>query len=122
MSAVRVIVNITAPSVEDADKSFAARVERGKNVETTESGCLQYEIFRSGQDPAKLVLLEHWESRAVYDQHWTSQIAREGLPQRKPGASPSRVEIYGHETFEVVDGVWVPTRIDARSATIRWPG
>lgn len=122
MPAVRVIVNITAPGPAEADASFAARIERCRHVEATEPGCLQYEIFRSGLDPAKLVLLEHWESRELYDEHWTSQIAREGLPQRKPGASPSRVEMYPHETYEVVEGVWVPTRVEARSATIRWAG
>lgn len=122
MSGVRVIVNITAPSPQDAEASFAARVERNRRVEASEPGCLQYEVFRSGQDPAKLVLLEHWESYALYDQHWTSQVAREGLPQRKPGASPSRVEMYAHENFEVVDGIWMPVRADARSSTIRWTG
>ncbi len=119
MSGVRVIVNITMESPAAVDAALEGRVERCKRVEATEEGCLQYEVFRSAVRPEKIVLLEHWSSYEIYDRHWTSQVEREGLPQRRPG-STSAAEFYRHEPFQVVDGIWVPAEPAQRSATIRW--
>lgn len=119
MSGVRVIVTITTENAEAVEAALPARVERCRRVEETEEGCLQYEMFRSAVRPERMVLLEHWSSLEIYDRHWTSQIAREGLPARRPGAT-STAEFYPYEKFEVVDGIWVPSDRAARSETIRW--
>lgn len=118
MSGVRVIVNITAPSAEEAERSLESRIERCRKVEATEEGCLQFEIFRSAVNPENLALLEHWASLPIYDQHWKNQLASGGRAPRGP--IPTLAEFYPHENYDVVDGIWVPTRTDARSETIRW--
>ena len=41
-------------------------------------GALQYEVFRSAEDPSKVVLMEHWANRELYDKHWNLQL--EGGP------------------------------------------
>lgn len=119
MSGVRVIVNITMESPAAVDAAIEGRIERCKRVEATEEGCLQYEIYRSALRPEKLALLEHWSSLEIYDRHWTSQVTREGLPARRPG-SKSAAEFYPHDTYEVVDGIWVPAEAGRRTETIRW--
>lgn len=119
MSGVRVIVNITMDSPATVDAAMEQRIERCKRVEATEEGCLQYEIYRSAVRPEKIVLLEHWSSYEIYDKHWTGQVAREGLPQPRPG-SRSVAEFYRHEPYQVVDGIWVPAEPSVRSDTIRW--
>jgi len=36
-----------------------------------EAGCLLYALHRSPDDPARIVLIERWESRAALDEHFT---------------------------------------------------
>jgi quinol monooxygenase YgiN len=118
MSGVRVIVNITAPSAEEAERSLEARIERCRHVEATEEGCLQFEIYRSAVNPEKLALLEHWSSLAIYDHHWKHQHGQGPPTPRNP--IPSRVEFYPHANYEVAGGIWVPSDPSERSETIRW--
>lgn len=49
----------------------------------SEEGCLQYDYFRSVQDPDKLLLVEQWESRQAQQVHM-SQPHMELLKQLKP--------------------------------------
>jgi quinol monooxygenase YgiN len=116
---VRLIVNVNLESAAAVDQALGKRIETCR-VRAQEEGCLQYEIFRSAVNPEKIVLLEHWASREMYDKHWTSQVAREGLPPARPGGGAA-VEIYPYQRFQIVDGIWVPVDGAMRSTTIRWP-
>jgi quinol monooxygenase YgiN len=119
MSGVRVIVNITMESPAAVDAALEARIARCKRAESAEEGCFQYEIYRSAMRPEKLALLEHWATYELYDRHWTGQVAREGLPARRPGSSSS-AEFYPHDRYEIVEGIWVPAEPERRTQTIRW--
>jgi quinol monooxygenase YgiN len=41
-----------------------------------EQGCEQYELFRSVDDPEKVVLLERWTSQALLDRHREAERTR----------------------------------------------
>jgi quinol monooxygenase YgiN len=40
-----------------------------------EPGCEQYELFRSLDDPNRVVMLERWTSRELLDQHMAAERA-----------------------------------------------
>jgi quinol monooxygenase YgiN len=123
MSAVRVIVSVTAPSVEAADEAIRQRVEACKKIEATEEGCLQYEVFRSVMRPECYTLMELWASKAVYDKHWSLVQEREGAKPASPpptGSARPTVEMYKQTIFQRVDGIWQAADADERMETIRW--
>jgi len=119
MSGVRVIVSIQMDSAKTVDVTMDQRIEQSKRVESTEEGCLQYEVYRSVTRPERIVLLEHWSTYELYDKHWTEQLARGGRPRPRPG-STSTVEFYRHELYQLVDGIWVPSEPRHRTQTIQW--
>lgn len=41
-----------------------------------EQGCEQYELFRSVDDPERVVLLERWASQALLDRHTEAERTR----------------------------------------------
>jgi quinol monooxygenase YgiN len=45
-----------------------------------EPGCQQFEVFQSGIDPDKLVLLELWQDQAALDVHAKVNATRPPLP------------------------------------------
>lgn len=68
-----IILNVTytvSPTVRDVfvhalrDDGVLGRVRQ-------ETGCLQYELFLSVEDPARLILVEQWDSKANMDAHIT---------------------------------------------------
>lgn len=126
MPGVRVVIQINRP--DGVDGMLQGMVERCQKVEAEESGCLQYEVFRSAMNPNKLVLLEHWSSSEIYDKHWA--LAQANRPAAPPPAAadapaaPARpssdAEFYQQTYYEVVDGVWAPRDPQERSQSIRW--
>ena len=118
MRAVRVIATGTYATRELADEAFRLRNEANR-AKQQEEGCLQYELFRSGDDPCKLVLIELWASKALYDRYWTTQCEREGLPSPER-LRQARIEFYEHAEYTVIDGVWQPVDESDRMTTIRW--
>jgi quinol monooxygenase YgiN len=40
-----------------------------RSIEKTQPGCLQFELFRSAQDPATITAIERWSSEAVHERH-----------------------------------------------------
>jgi len=77
--AVRLVVTFKAQKGKGADfaKAFAPVI---KDVVAKDKGCEQYELFRSQDDPDKLVLLERWTTAALLDAHTAAMRARGPSP------------------------------------------
>lgn len=121
--AVRVVVSVTAPSVEAADEAIRKRVDVCKRTQAEEEGCLQYEVYRSALRPECYVLMELWASKTCYDKHWHLQQEREKAnppPAPTPGGVRPTVEIYRQTLYQRVDGIWQAADPDERMDTIRW--
>lgn len=117
MAGVRVIVTINFPSAEVAEQAAAGMVEANKPVKER-PGAVQYEVFRSAEDPCKVVLLEHWADRPLYDKHWRMQLAAGGPDL---GDLVPQVEFYSHQNYGInEEGVWYPADEAAQSDMIRW--
>ena len=76
--AIRLIVTITAAPGKGSElaelyKSRCAEVMR-------ERGCEQFEVFQSGVNPEKLVLLERWTDQGALDAHSKLNSTRPPLP------------------------------------------
>ena len=119
MSGVRVIGTINFPSAEIAEAALGQMVEAFK-AKQQEEGAIQYELFRSVENPAKVVLLEHWENRELYDKHWITQTEREGVPELEQEGMSATLEFYDHANYVIVDGIWEPKDESRRIRTIRW--
>lgn len=113
---VRVIVTVQFPSAEIAEGASAQMVEAFRGVKD-EPGAVQYELFRSLEDPAKIVLLELWSSKELYDQHWQAQLARDGAPDMTPNVA---LEFYQHTNYQILDSTWQPVDAADRIQSIRW--
>jgi quinol monooxygenase YgiN len=68
MAGVRLILQFTAGSKEEADGAIAAMADRCRKAQQ-EEGCIQFEVFRSELQPEKYALLEHWSSPEALDEH-----------------------------------------------------
>lgn len=90
--AVRLIISITAAPGRGAELLEAYR-SRCQEV-MQEPGCEQFEIFQSGLDPDKLVLLEHWADQAALAVHSKANATRPPLP------AELRVGTAGREDYE----------------------
>lgn len=55
-----------------------------------EPGCEQFEVFQSGIDPDKLVLLERWSDQAAFDAHLEMNKTRPPFPEDVAGPFVSR--------------------------------
>jgi quinol monooxygenase YgiN len=120
MGAIRAVISFTAPSAEAAEAEMAARIERCKQTEAEEAGCLQFEVYRSAVHPEKFVLLEHWESEEAFDRHW--RLNRSGTKPPNP-STPGRTqtaEFYKRRVFAQVEGVWSAAEPADRTAGIRF--
>lgn len=83
--APRLIISITALPGKGAE---LLEVYRGRCTEIQkEPGCLQFEVFQSGLNPDKLVLLELWADQAALDVHSKLNATRAAIPDglRAPG-------------------------------------
>lgn len=90
MAGVRLILQFTAGSKEEADKLVGDMADRCRKVQS-EPGCVQFEVFRSELRPDTYALLEHWTSEEALDDHRKRGMA--GTP-----ASVKRVrEHYQHQ-------------------------
>jgi len=118
MAGVRVVVTINFPNGEVADQAAAGMVEANAPIRKRE-GAVQYEVLRSAENPGKVVLMEHWASRELYDKHWALQMAG-GPPDLDPSWEPS-IEFYDYQEYAIDDdGVWIAGDPADRSKMIRW--
>jgi quinol monooxygenase YgiN len=68
MAGVRLILQFTAGSKDEADKEVQAMADRCRKAQE-EPGCLQFEVFRSELRPDTYALLEHWSSEQALEDH-----------------------------------------------------
>lgn len=80
MAGVRIIVGFEAQSAVDADKLVEGMAGRCPKTQA-EPGCIQFEVFRSVLNPARYMLIEHWESQNSLDDHLTASPT----PPTRPG-------------------------------------
>ena len=76
--ALRLIVTMTAAPGKGSElaqlyKSRCADIMK-------EAGCEQFEIFQSGVNPDKLVILERWKDQASLDAHAKLNATRAAIP------------------------------------------
>jgi quinol monooxygenase YgiN len=90
--AVRLVVTFSALPGKGADfaQAFAPIVKETQQ----EPGCEQYELFRSLDDPDKLVLLERWTDAASLDTHLQVMRARGPSPTAPFRGGDARMERY----------------------------
>lgn len=91
MAGVRIIVDFEAESAADADRLAQGMAARCPKVQA-EPGCIQFEVFRSALNPARYVLIEHWENQKALDDH----LAASPTPPPAPGVKRS-VEHYEYK-------------------------
>ena len=118
MTAVRVVATLTFDTQEKADQAVAAMIVAHR-PKRQEEGCLQYELMRSIENPLKVVLHELWASKPLYDQHWLTQMAREGAPN-PDRLSVAKLEFYEYAEYVLLDDVWQPADPAQRLNTVRW--
>jgi quinol monooxygenase YgiN len=95
MSGVRLVIHFTADSAERAEQAIAGTIERCRQAQQ-EDGCLQFEVFRSALDPARYVLLEHWDSAEALAAHAARNAG--APPRRTPGVTRVREDYTYSET------------------------
>ena len=88
--AVRVVVQFTAENAAIADEQIKNLTERSTGVQQ-EKGCLQFEVFRSQNNPQKWSLIELWESQQILDDR---AKARGGGPPPLPAGVSRTIEHY----------------------------
>ena len=75
---VRLVIHLNANPGKGGELLEAFR-QRCADV-MKEPGCLQFEVFQSGLDPDRLVLLELWADQAALDVHAEVNKTRAPLP------------------------------------------
>jgi quinol monooxygenase YgiN len=88
--AVRLVVTFMAQP--DKGEAFADAFAPVIKEVQQEKGCEQYELFRSAENPEKLVLLERWTTAEDLDAHLELLRGRGPSPTapfRAEGAAPS---------------------------------
>lgn len=90
--AVRLIVTMRAAKGKGDEfaKAFAANLPRVQK----ESGCEEYAMFRSLEQPETFVLLERWRSAADLETHSALLRSTPSTTAHLRGTEPSRVERY----------------------------
>jgi quinol monooxygenase YgiN len=66
-----VVVVAVAKAKEGKEDQVAARLQEVAAQSHEEEGCLLYAIHRGADDPARIVVVERWRSRADLDEHLT---------------------------------------------------
>jgi quinol monooxygenase YgiN len=77
--AVRLVVTFTAAPGKGTE--LAQAMKERCAISRKDAGCQQFEVFRSVQNPRKLVLLERWKDQASLDAHAKLQASRPPLPE-----------------------------------------
>jgi quinol monooxygenase YgiN len=107
--AIRVVSNVTvAPEAVDAYLDYWRR----RSAECrAEPGALQYQVFRSIEEPNEFALLELWADQQTYDAHWAAQRAipdRPVFPRAPRRQGRDGIEFYEQRYYIQADGRWVP--------------
>ena len=66
----------------------------------TEPGCLLHSVSRDGEDPNRLLFLEHWADRAALQAHFGVAEARDfSRALAAMATGPTELKIYEAEAF-----------------------
>jgi quinol monooxygenase YgiN len=76
--AIRHVITIQVAPGKAAEFATAFKVVQETALQ--EEGCEQYELFKSVDDPDKLVLLERWASQELLDKHMEAERTRNSAP------------------------------------------
>lgn len=108
--AIRIVSNISVSP--DAVEPYLGYWRQRSPECRAEPGNLQYQVFRSIEQPNEFALLELWADQETYDRHWELQRS---IPDRPSFARVPRsqgrdgIEFYfDHRYFALVDGRWQP--------------
>ncbi|MEI8002269.1 MAG: putative quinol monooxygenase [Actinomycetes bacterium] len=83
----------------DRDAFVAGRLDAMRTTRT-EAGCLEYVLSADPVDPARVVLLERWESQEAFDAHMVAvQSAPRAVGPAPTGVSAVLYEIAGERTL-----------------------
>lgn len=69
--AIRHVVTIQVAPGKTAE--FAAAFRALQTVTLRETGCEQYELFQSLDDPQRVVMLERWTNQDLLDRHMAAE-------------------------------------------------
>jgi quinol monooxygenase YgiN len=115
MAGVRLVAQFTLKP-DSVETFYRAWQPRLKGVRT-EGGCLQYEMFRSMDDPQRVAMVEAWESVDAFQAHIRLDASRNARPtDGLPGGEciapePFGVEVYWDMTYYDYDAssdIFVP--------------
>jgi quinol monooxygenase YgiN len=90
------VLQFTADTLDAAERQLARMRARRPEVEA-KPGCLQYEVFRSIDDPLRFVMLEHWTDEESLQRHYASMPHARPAPAA-PGLTRER-EKYEHHSL-----------------------
>ena len=108
MAQKRLIVRLR-PNGAVTDEFIKDWAERLKEM-ATETGCLQFELFRSVRNPDSFILLEHWDSQEALEAHWAAiRAADPASAGRGPSVTRESLEYYDQRSFDF-DGTTLTPR------------
>ena len=110
---VRIVLNYSVKS-GTGDQFILAWAPEYDRV-NAKPGCLQYELFRSTRNPDNFAVLEHWETRKAFEDHWQDQWDRpragaefrDAPENRKVGKSGFEI-YYEVQSYKAVGSNLVP--------------
>jgi quinol monooxygenase YgiN len=92
------VLQFTAETLADAERQLARMRARRPEVED-KPGCLQYEVFRSIDDPLRFVMLEHWTDEESLQRHYASMPHARPAPAA-PGLTREREKYEHHSSVD----------------------
>lgn len=119
---VRLAIQTAMPDVDAIAPGLQANAAETRR----EPGCVAFEWLRGAEFDHHALLLELWQSQAVYDAHWALRLKTSppGPPpppaQRLHGTNGT--EIYRHHLFTHLYDRWLPADPARWSAAVIWPG
>jgi quinol monooxygenase YgiN len=119
---VRVVIQTSMPDVD----AFAPGLQANAAETRREPGCVAFEWCRSAESEHHVLLLELWESQALYDAHWALRL-RTSPPGPPPSPAPREhgtngTEFYRYQPFTHLYDRWLPADPSRWSAAVIWPG
>lgn len=118
-SAVRIIISTTA----DPDGDIAPRLN-GIVAARSETGCRQFEHFRSLDEAWNIAVVELWDSPQIFDLHWMNRLlarrAAGGEPYSQATFAASRFEFYNACRYALAGDVLAPEPPHLRMATLAY--
>lgn len=117
-------IRIVIQSCFENPQAEAASLLANEEETLREPGCKEFGWFCGIEDPRHVLLLEHWRSQRLYDQHWNLRLrtGSTGASRRRAERSTGSngAEFYRRQPFRLLYDRWVPADEDAWSTTVDW--